>query len=230
MTRYVPIELPGLIGDEPLGFLAAIGLATQIMENSYLSWSPETHHAILHCRDSRFSSIDDLVSMLLRRLDEIQPGWAIPNQTNFPLRRRRGGPDPLRMRPYDYQGRELRPYKGGLSWLKAHTDQSGDRRPRVLRADPLHRHPRPPDHRSFWYYPMLEVKKDPRRLLTEALTGWRRVDGADGWLLDHHATYSTDPGIRGPSGSMAVPGATWLATLAVHKFPFQDRSTLKGVL
>jgi hypothetical protein len=67
---------------------------------------------------------------------------------------------------------------------------------------------------------MLEVRRDSERLLTEALTGWRRVDDSEGWLLDHQATYSADPGLRGPGGSMAVPGATWLATLAVEEFGY----------
>jgi hypothetical protein len=71
---------------------------------------------------------------------------------------------------------------------------------------------------------MVEVRRDPERLLREALTGWRRVEGCDGWLLDHHATYATGPHVRGPQGSGAVPGATWLATLAVTTFRYRRRN------
>ncbi|MEU0722827.1 hypothetical protein [Streptomyces sp. NPDC006140] len=225
MTKYVPVELPGLVGDEPLGFLAAIGLINQLSEVAYLSWSPESHWAIVHCDASRYSGIDDLVSALLRRLDKVKPGWAIPYETDFPLRRRSGGPDPLRMRPDEFRARTMNRYKGGLSWLKAAlTDEATDA-DGYCAVTPYIAVRGRQTIGSFWYYPMLEVRKEPRRLLTEALTGWRRVEGADGWLLDPHASYSTYPEVRGPAGSMAVPGATWLATLAVGEFPFQSRSS-----
>ena len=71
---------------------------------------------------------------------------------------------------------------------------------------------------------MMAVRADPERLLTEALTAWRRVEGAEGWLLDHRATYSTDPQLPGPGGSLAVPGATWLATLAAPRFGYSRRN------
>jgi hypothetical protein len=223
MTRPRRIDLPGLIGDEPLGFLAAMALERELMITCWLSWDPQDRHAILHCDDS-VSGIDDLVDILLRRLDGIKPGWAIPYQTDFPLPRRRGGPDPLRMRPAEFQERDLRRHKGGLAWLKATLTAADTDADGFCLVNPLIAVRGRQTIGSFWYYPMLEVKRDPRRLLTEALTGWRRVEGADGWLLDHRATYSADPGLRGPGGSMAVPGATWLATLAVERFGYTGDS------
>jgi hypothetical protein len=224
MAPYHRVDLPGLVGDEPLGFLAAIGLVHQLMGRCLLSWDPTDRHAILHT--DRWSSVADLVAALIERLELVKDGSAIPNTPGFPVRRKRGGPDPLRVRPADYGrllGRVSRS-SGGEHWLKATvTDQATDVNG-FCAVNPLVAVRGRQTIGSFWYYPMLEVRKDPDRLLTEALTGWRRVEGAEGWLLDHRATYSTDPGLRGPGGSMAVPGATWLATLAVDKFGYRRRN------
>lgn len=211
------MDLPGLVGDEPLGFLAAIGLIRQLSGNRYLSWDTTNRHAILHCHS--YSSVADLVAALMERLQQIKHGQAIPYSSDFPLRRRRNAPDPLRLRPAEY--RKLLLHRPGLQyWLKVTlTDQTTDADGFCM-VNPLVAVRGRQTIGSFWYYPMLEVRRDPEQLLTEALTGWRRVEGSEGWLLDHRATYSTDPGLRGPGGSMAVPGATWLATLAVREFGY----------
>lgn len=216
MTDFRRIDLTGLTGNEPLGFLGAIGLMTQLLETSYLSWDPADHHAILHCRESE--SIADLVTILTERLHKLRQGQVLPSTSGFPVRRRRGAPDPLRVTPAQY--RQIDRRGGAGSWLAATlTDQATDANGHCL-VNPLVAVRGRQTIGSFWYYPMLEVRQNPERLLAEALTGWRRVDGSEGWLLDHHARYSTDPDLRGPGGSMAVPGATWLATLAVQEFGY----------
>jgi hypothetical protein len=223
MAELHRVDLPGLIGDEPLGFLAAIGLMDQLMENSYLSWDPKDRHAILYCHS--FSSVADLVAELMKRLGEIEDGQAIPYSPGFPVRRRRGAPDPLRVRPAEFRRLlgQVKRSSGGESWLKATVSDQATDADGFCAVNPLIATRGRQTIGSFWYYPMLEVRQDPKRLLTEALTGWRRVEGSEGWLLDHRATYSTDPGLRGPGGSMAVPGATWLATLAVRVFRYPSR-------
>lgn len=216
MTDLHRIDLLGLVGDAPLGFLAVRGLMTQLLENSYLSWDPEDRHAILYCHTP--ASVADLVAVLMKRLREIPDGEVLPYTSGFPVRRRRGAPDPLRVTPGGY--RELAERNDGRSWLAATLTDKATGAGGYCLVNPLIAVRGRQTIGSFWYYPMLEVREDPERLLTEALTGWRRVEGSEGWLLDHHATYSTDPGLRGPGGSMAVPGATWLATLAVREFGY----------
>jgi hypothetical protein len=217
VTDVHRIDLPGLIGDEPLGFLAVIGMMTQLLESTFLSWDPEDRHAILYC--DRSSSVADLVAVLMKRLREVGKDQALPNISTFPVRRRRGAPDPLRITPVEYRQLARR---ADRRWLSATlTDRATDADGHCL-VNPLVAVRGRQTIGSFWYYPMLEMWEDPQRLLTEALTGWRRVEGSEGWLLDHRATYSNDPGLSGPGGSMAVPGATWLATLAVRKFGYPD--------
>lgn len=224
MVALHRVDLPGLVGDEPLGFLAAIGLMRQLMETAYLSWDPADRHAILHCHS--YSSIADLVAALMRRLEMIGAGQAIPNTPGFPVRRRRGTPDPLRVRPAEYPGLLSRVSRssGGQHWLAATVSNRTTDPDGFCVVNPLVAVRGRQTLGSFWYYPMLEVRQDAKRLLTEALSGWRRVESSEGWLLDHRATYSADPGLRGPGGSMAVPGATWLATLAVDKFAYRRRN------
>lgn len=212
------IDLPGLVGDEPLGFLAAIGLRGQV--DGYLSWDPTDRHAILHSQE--LSSVADVEAVLVKRLASVKDEQAIPHTSNWPVPRRRGAPDPLRVRPdaFRHMYKRISNNGGGRSWLTATlTDQVTDANG-YCRLNPLIAVRGRQTIGSFWYYPMLEVRRNPQRLLTEALTRWRRVEGSDAWLLDHHATYSMDPALRGPGGSMGVPGATWLATLAVRVFPW----------
>jgi len=66
MTDLHRIDLPGLVGDVILGFLAVRGLMEQLLENSYLCWDPEDRHAILYCHTP--ASIADLVSVLAKRM------------------------------------------------------------------------------------------------------------------------------------------------------------------
>ena len=101
MTELPRVDLPGLVGDEPLGFLAAMGLMGQLGEVCYLSWDPDDRHAILHSRS--YSSVADLVARLMSRLEVIKKGQAIPYTEGFPVARRRGAPDPLRVRPAEYR-------------------------------------------------------------------------------------------------------------------------------
>jgi hypothetical protein len=200
------VDLPGLVGDEPFGFLAAIGLLNQMLGSGSLSWDERDHHAVVH--SERYSSITDLVAMLVGRLNDVKEGEAIPY---------------TRVRPAEYRGllNYVKRSSGGQHLLKATITSGATDADGFCAVNPLVAVRGRQTIGSFWYYPMLEVRKDPQRLLTEALAGWRRVEGCEGWLLDHRATYSMAPDLRGPGGSMAVPGATWLATLAVESFGYR---------
>ena len=68
--------------------------------------------------------------------------------------------------------------------------------------------------RTFFEKPLSAVRANPS-LLREALIGWRRVEGFTGEYLDHRVLNSAadDPG--GQSAERGVPGATWLATMAI---------------
>jgi hypothetical protein len=221
--KYVPVDVPGLIGTEPLDFLAAIGLADMMNNGGLLSWSPEDYHAILHCDETEQSDLGAVVYEAAHRLRSIEPGKAIPYSPRFPYPRRPQQADPLRMRPAEFREKMDARQREGTSWLKATlTDQETDENGFCALTPFIALRGRQTIG-SFWYYPMMEVAKAPRRLLTEALRDGTRVEGVDSWLLDHRAEHSHGRGIRGPAGSLAVPGKIWLATLAIHDFPFESR-------
>jgi len=58
------------------------------------------------------------------------------------------------------------------------------------------------------------VRREPE-LLLEALTSWRRVPGVTGEYLDHRVLRSKADHPRGESAEIGVPGATWLAIMAL---------------
>lgn len=69
--------------------------------------------------------------------------------------------------------------------------------------------------RTFFSKPMAEVRANPSRI-HEALAGWRRVEGFTGEYLDHHVLNSAaDDPLGRTSAESGVPGATWLATMAL---------------
>lgn len=164
------VDLPALVGDQPLGFLAAVGLLEQLT-GVYLSWDEQDHHAVLHSQ--RYSSITDLVAALAERLNDVDEGEAIPLTPGFPVRRRRGEPDPLRVRPAEYRGLldRVRRSSGGQHWLEATITTGATDAHGFCAVNPLVAVRSQQTIGSFWYYPMLEVRRDPQRLLTEALVG-----------------------------------------------------------
>ena len=69
--------------------------------------------------------------------------------------------------------------------------------------------------RTFFDKPLSAVRSDPSRL-REALAMWRRVDGFTGEYLDHQVLNSAADDPAGRAGAeRGVPGATWLATMAI---------------
>jgi len=118
--------------------------------------------------------VADLVAELTKRLKDIGAGQAIPHTlgSGAPARAHLT----VRIRPADYRGLLDRVSRssGGEHWLKATiTDRATDAGGYCL-VNPLVAVRGRQTIGSFWYYPMMEVRADPERLLTEALTGWRR--------------------------------------------------------
>ena len=75
--------------------------------------------------------------------------------------------------------------------------------------------------RTFFSKPLHEVRASPGRI-HEALTGWRRVEGFTGEYLDHHVLNAAadSPGWLRTAAESGVPGATWLATMALPVLPY----------
>jgi hypothetical protein len=216
MAGLHSVELPGLDGRKPLGFLAALGLMRLFMYSVRLSWTPDCR-AVLH---STCRSVDEIVDKLLPIVEELKGDQVLRNAHGFPPRRRPGGPDPLRVRSGKYVRLGPKSVGGGDVWLRRIVSFDFDDAHGYRQVSQYVETRGEQSIGSIFYCPKEEVRQDPRRLITEALSGWRRVEGSEAWLLDHEATYDYGPHLRGPAGSRGVPGATWLATYALGTFEF----------
>ena len=69
--------------------------------------------------------------------------------------------------------------------------------------------------RTFFEKSLSAIRSDPS-LLHDAVTAWRRVEGFTGEYFDHRVINSAADDPAGRSGAeRGVPGATWLATMAI---------------
>lgn len=215
-----PVELPALNGRLPLGFLAALGLLRLLGDSlpgpARLSFTPERGTAVIH---SDLTTIADITGHLAAIISDTADEAVIPGLTpGFP-RHGGTGPDPMR-HPRETHRQFARDVggndpKAAARWLPhlvtdLATDTSGKAAITPFMA------PRGQQKmRSFFEKSLDHVRRKPE-YLTEALTGWRRVPAVTGEYLDHAALNAPvdDPAGR-TQQERGVPGATWLATMAL---------------
>jgi hypothetical protein len=215
------LDLPALDGRDPLGFLATLGLLRLLTQHTdvdaRLSFSPVTAHAILH---GPYTSCDQVVDDLSAILDRMPAGSAIPGlPTGYPLAKTgTKGTDPMRVPREDYPRLTAQARAAGgdaaLAWQSAIvTDLARDNKGQVA-LTPYCAPSGQQTVRSFFEKPLTQVRAQPAHL-REALLGWRRVPGFTGEYLDHRVLRSAADHPRGESSEVGVPGATWLATMAL---------------
>jgi hypothetical protein len=213
------VELPALDGRSPLGFLAALGLLRVLGELAVrplqLSFSRTTAAAQLH---SPLSSIDEVGSELQELVSHSPEAAVAGLDPGFPFPAGRGG-DPMRQPRRDFralleQVQAVDP-RASSQWMPClFTDLAVDAQERAG-LTPFCAPSGKQNLRTFFEKPLSAVRADPLRI-QEALTSWRRVDGFTGEYLDHRVLNSAadDPTGR-TSAERGVPGATWLATMAL---------------
>jgi hypothetical protein len=218
MTHIV--EIPALDGRSPLGFLAALGLLNLldgvIPGPARLSFSPNNGTAVLH---SPLTSVDDVTRQLGAITAAAADDAAIPGiDPRFPLRAGTGA-DPMRRQRDDYRQfaaeiRQIDP-RAAAYWLPhLLTDLAVDGNGRAD-LTPYTAPSGKQNLRTFFTKPLREVRASPGRI-HEALTGWRRAEGFTGEYLDHHVLNAAADDPAGRAGAEnGVPGATWLATMAL---------------
>jgi CRISPR-associated endonuclease/helicase Cas3 len=227
------IELPALDGRTALGFLAACGvvrLAEQEMgRRAALAWSADTGSAVVrieHC-----ASLDDVVSLLAECARGFADGQLLPGgPTGFPPGG--GGKDPMRMEICVFRCRvEDWKEQYGASfierWIPAMVTDLAEKEGSVqisLFAAPSGQQ----KFNTLFAGDLNEVRKAPEERLTEALRSWRRVDGRSGEYLDHRVIRSASDTTAGSSLEAGVPGATWLALMALPLFPVSGDGRQRG--
>lgn len=228
MTRHL---LPALDGRSALGWLATLGLLRLLDEESKdprvrdprLSWNPRTAQARLTVP----GSLDDLVDVLQSIVEEDITGDALlPNgPAKFPgstAPKEWPRADPMRM-PHDAFDSTLRTWRATHPevtdrWVPALvTDQVTDDQGCVA----LTSYAAPSGQQKFSTMlskPLSLVRKDIG-LLREALSSWQRANGVTGEYLDHRVLRSAADTPEGASNEAGVPGATWLALMALPWLP-----------
>lgn len=215
-----PVALPALDGRDLLGFLAALGTVRLLTEHAdldmRLSFDETTAGALLH---GPLDSLDETVDALVQIVDAIPDNGVIPGlPADFPHAKVGTSKDPMRM-PRD----QLRAFWTGIDnqtpavrrWLAALlTDLAVDAEGRAA-LTPYTAPVGQQSLRSFFEKPLTQVRRDPHRLIREALARWRRVDGYTGEYLDHRVLRGAADLPGGKPVEAGVPGATWLAIMAL---------------
>ena len=221
MTQTV--ELPALDGRDALGFLAALGTLRLLNDEAHidtrLSFNEKNACAILH---GPLGSIDQIVNTLVQIITRVPENGVIPGvPATFPIAKTGMEKDPMRMprgqlRTTAQHLLSTAPANAALGrWLAAlATDLATDAEGRVG-LTPYTAPAGQQSLRSFFTKPLTEVRKDPPTLIREALIRWRRVDGYTGEYLDHRVLRSAADHPTGKSVEAGVPGATWLAIMAL---------------
>lgn len=214
------IDLPALDGRTALGFLAALGLQRVLVDecgiDARLGFSDSTATAVLH---SPLGSTEQIAAQLRDYVATAADDAAIPGiRPGFPLRAGRSA-DPMRRPRSEFTDLhaeiEAIDPKAAAIWLPSlFTDLAMDRDGRAA-LTPFCAPAGKQNVRTFFAKPLEAVREQPRHL-HDALVRWRRVRDFTGEYLDHRAIRTkADDVIGNPGKGDGVPGATWLATMAL---------------
>lgn len=243
MTSTHALDLPALDGRLPLGFLAACGVLrllgdSQARDNEAplrLSWDPVRATARLHTA----LSLDEVVARLAGIAVGIGRESLFPHApASFPGEPRPEWPsnDGLRV-PRQQFRQQLSMWHAQSDpvvtdeWVPALvTDQTADIRKTKAHGDtPAQKiacvsitpFAAPSGQQTFrtMFTKTLEMMQHDQDLIRQALVAWRRVPGVTGEYLDHHVLGSATDRSDGQSVEIGVPGATWLALMALPLFP-----------
>ncbi|MET9396098.1 hypothetical protein [Kitasatospora sp. NPDC002965] len=246
-TDHPPITLPALDGTHPLGFLAALGTLAALdlytpLDHTRLSFN-SAGQAVLS--GPGLTGVEDVVRYLAAVVDGIGAHQVIPGISGYPIPRQgTADDDPSRLTRVEAvalqrtliteQGHQAAAWVDSI--LSIHCDNLKTPRGNPAGAEPVKRARLTPfiaragqqTVHSFFAAPLDAVRADPTRLLTEALTGWKRYEGVTGEGLDHHAPVPAHLSPDGKPKNWGVPGATWLATLSIALTRLGARAGIQG--
>jgi len=215
------IELPAMVGTDPLGFLSALGVLRLLADHedrcTRLSWDRTSGTAIVHTTIDSVEELGEwLVSVALSTPhDGVLPG-ADPS---IPVKKMgTAGRDPMRPPRHEFEALVAQVHSAdatwGPRWLEVIvTDLACDRDGRVA-LTPWMSPSGQQTVRTFFEKPLDQIRRDSM-LLRDAPQTWRRVAGYSGEYLDQRAINDAAADVTGRSSEMGAPGPTWLAAMAL---------------
>lgn len=227
------LELPGLRGDDSLGFLAAIGLSALAEQEELpplrLSWTTQaTPVAIVEGADS----VDELGAALhdaFQRLDARQA--ALPGvDRGFPLPKTGSGKDPMRMPP-DAMARLFENAaeawvqageRWHARWLIALCAQVTTKKEGDVELSPFYAPSGQMAMRTSIFDKTMEAVEAVGGP-ADALLSWRRTvyDGAN---FDGRAKRDAAVTTSGKPDNRGAPSPTWLAAMGIRQFAMADNA------
>lgn len=225
--RHDPILLPALGGREPLGFLAALGVLRLLADlDVALSWDESSGCALMH---TPWRRIDDVVDALVEAVEGTADTDLVPSLSSdlVPAKVGSAGADPARIAiaRLGELTSQVRT-QADLDWIASvWTDLADDSEGRCART-PFNAPAGQQTMRSMFVAPRSIVAGDPRRWLREAVESWSRVPGHTGEGLDSRALRDTSELPEAKDPTYGVPGATYLALLAIPLFRMSGNGVL----
>lgn len=215
------VSLTALDGRDPLGFLAALGVARLlgcIDDSVRLSFDPILGTAQLHGIDSPDEVLLRLVTLIeLLPSDGLMhglPSAVVPPSIGDEFS------DPARMPLSRF--RQLAAQASNSderSWIRSLWTDLGVTEKGLCAVTPFYAPTGKQTLRTAFEKSAELVFADPERVLREALESWRRVDEFTGENLDFRAVRRAAEQPDGKAITSGVPGATWLALSAIPFFP-----------
>ncbi|HXF97375.1 MAG TPA: hypothetical protein VNJ46_02050 [Gaiellaceae bacterium] len=238
------IELRALRPTHPLGYLAALGLHRTLVRelgfDARLAWTDAgTPHAVVEAPLSREELVSSLASVWQRQATQGavkllavhgQVRAFPPHAPLAPASERageRGMNDPAKMLPSEYASYAEAARASGdpeaRAWIRAVASDvvlERERRPPIATLTQFYLLSRgqrlAQQFEALWTW---SGQNDVRVALHQAVSGWRRVEigGGMNWDIDANQNAAETP--RGKARTLIVPGATWLAMMALPYFP-----------
>lgn len=231
-------RLPGLRGDDSLGFLAAIGIIALSEQEEIpplrLAWNIRAGLAAVV--ESEVVSVDALAQELRAAFERLQASeGVIPGvDTDFPPRKQGvSGGDPMRMSREEmselYWRAERAHLDGGNPWtgrwlvaLAAQLTRKDTERGDV-ELTPFYAPTGQMSLRVSIFEKTMEAV-DAVEGPGDALTRWRRMS-YDGANFDERAKRDAGATTSGKADNQGAPSATWLATMGMRFFPMADEAS-----
>lgn len=209
------VFLAALDGQQPVGFLAALGVLRLLSEHGEadvrLHFDEESAAAVLTGPFADLDAVAEALRGIATSGDGLVPGL----DPHFPLSRSGSGGDPMRVARPEYRTRWLADSKPRKRWSAVLlTDLVVDSKKRVA-STPYTAPSGQQILHTFFEKPVTAVRARPETI-REALAGWRRVEGFTGEYFDHQVLRSSADDLLGRQGQeRGVPGATWLAIMSL---------------